>query len=84
VDEPAAGLSQEETVHLAKILRNVKNQGIAVLLIEHNVDFIMPLADSITVLDFGKKIAEGKPAEIQTNEDVLKAYLGHRKVRGNA
>jgi len=84
VDEPAAGLSQEETVHLAKILRNVKKQGIAVLLIEHNVDFIMSLADSITVLDFGKKIAEGKPAEIQTNEDVLKAYLGHRKARGNA
>ncbi|MBP1717544.1 MAG: branched-chain amino acid transport system / permease component family protein [Deltaproteobacteria bacterium] len=84
LDEPAAGLSQEETAHLAKILRNVKKQGIAVLLIEHNVDFIMSLADHITVLDFGKKIAEGKPAEIQTNEDVLKAYLGHRKAKTDA
>jgi branched-chain amino acid transport system permease protein len=84
VDEPAAGLSQEEIAHLAKILRNVKKQGIAVLLIEHNVDFIMSLADYITVLDFGKKIAEGKPAEIQTNEDVLKAYLGHKKAPANA
>jgi branched-chain amino acid transport system permease protein len=84
VDEPAAGLSQEEIAHLAKVLLNVKKKGIAVLLIEHNVDFVMSLADYVTVLDFGKKIAEGKPAEIQNNEDVLKAYLGHRRQPAHA
>ncbi len=84
VDEPAAGLSQEEIAHLAKVLRNVKKKGIAVLLIEHNVDFVMSLADYVTVLDFGKKIAEGKPAEIQNNEEVLKAYLGHRRQPAHA
>jgi branched-chain amino acid transport system permease protein len=82
VDEPAAGLSPEEIAHLAKILRQVKRQGMAVLLIEHNVDFIIALADNVTVLDFGKKIAEGKPAEIQANEEVLKAYLGYKKASG--
>jgi len=79
LDEPAAGLAQEEIVHLAKVLLNVKKKGIAVLLIEHNVDFVMSLADEITVLDFGKRIAGGKPTEIQNNEDVLKAYLGTRR-----
>jgi len=76
VDEPAAGLSQDEIEHLGKVLRNIKKRGIALLLIEHNVDFIMALADHITVLDFGKKIAEGKPIEIQNNPTVLEAYLG--------
>jgi ABC-type branched-subunit amino acid transport system ATPase component/ABC-type branched-subunit amino acid transport system permease subunit len=84
VDEPAAGLSQDEIAHLAKVLFNVKKKGIAILLIEHNVDFVMSLADYVTVLDFGKKIAEGKPAEIQNNEEVLKAYLGHRRKPAHA
>lgn len=76
VDEPAAGLSQEEVDHLGKILKNIRRKGIAILLIEHNVDFIMSLADFITVLDFGKKIAEGEPIEIRNNPIVLEAYLG--------
>jgi branched-chain amino acid transport system permease protein len=84
LDEPAAGLAQKEIAHLAKVLLNVKKKGIAVLLIEHNVDFVMSLADEITVLDFGKRIASGKPAEIQDNEDVLKAYLGHRRQPAHA
>ena len=84
LDEPAAGLAQEEIAHLAKVLLNVKKKGIAVLLIEHNVDFVMSLADEITVLDFGKRIASGKPAEIQDNENVLKAYLGHRRQPAHA
>lgn len=84
LDEPAAGLAQEEIAHLAKVLLNVKKKGIAVLLIEHNVNFVMSLADEITVLDFGKRIASGKPAEIQDNENVLKAYLGHRRQPAHA
>jgi branched-chain amino acid transport system permease protein len=76
VDEPAAGLSPEEIRHLRELLHVIRSNGIAILLIEHNMEFVMSLADRITVLDFGIKIAAGSPEEIQRNEAVLAAYLG--------
>jgi ABC-type branched-subunit amino acid transport system ATPase component/ABC-type branched-subunit amino acid transport system permease subunit len=76
LDEPVAGLAPEEMDHLHRLLQVVCSNGISILLIEHNMEFVMSIADRIGVLDFGVKIAEGSPAEIQRNEAVLSAYLG--------
>jgi ABC-type branched-subunit amino acid transport system ATPase component/ABC-type branched-subunit amino acid transport system permease subunit len=76
LDEPAAGLAPEEMSHLLRLLEVVRSNGIATLLIEHNMEFVMSIAERISVLDFGIKIAEGNPMEIQRNEAVLAAYLG--------
>jgi branched-chain amino acid transport system ATP-binding protein len=77
LDEPAAGLNQEETEDMARYILDVKEEfGISQVLIEHELPFVLDLADQITVLDFGKKIAHGTPAEIRTNPRVLEAYGG--------
>ena len=76
LDEPAAGLRHMEKQQLAALLRQLREGGMSVLLVEHDMGFVMNLADRIVVLDFGTKIAEGTPAEIKTNADVIKAYLG--------
>jgi branched-chain amino acid transport system permease protein len=76
LDEPAAGLRHTEKQQLAKLLRELRNSGMSVLLVEHDMGFVMDLADRIVVLDFGTKIAEGAPEAIKTNPDVIKAYLG--------
>jgi branched-chain amino acid transport system permease protein len=76
LDEPAAGLRHMEKQQLAALLRQLREGGMSVLLVEHDMGFVMNLADRIVVLDFGTKIAEGTPAQIKTNPDVIKAYLG--------
>ena len=76
LDEPAAGLRVGEKKELAKLLRELKAEGVSVLLVEHDMDFVMSLTDRIVVLDFGTKIAEGNPAEIRNSPVVLEAYLG--------
>ena len=76
LDEPAAGLRHMEKLRLAALLRQLRDGGMSVLLVEHDMGFVMNLADRIVVLDFGTKIAEGTPAAIKTNPDVIKAYLG--------
>jgi branched-chain amino acid transport system permease protein len=76
LDEPAAGLRHMEKQRLAALLRELRAGGMSVLLVEHDMGFVMDLADRIVVLDFGTKIAEGTPAVIKTNPEVIKAYLG--------
>ena len=76
LDEPAAGLRHMREDRLAALLRQLRDDGMTVLLVEHDMGFVMDLADRVVVLDFGTKIAEGTPAPIRSNPDVIKAYLG--------
>lgn len=76
LDEPASGLSDEQIKHLKSLLRGLVSRGKTILLIDHNMEALMDISDWVIVLDFGKIIAEGKPAEILANEEVIRIYLG--------
>jgi branched-chain amino acid transport system ATP-binding protein len=76
LDEPAAGFNPAEKVKLMELIKKVRDQGYTVLLIEHDMKLVMGVTDRIVVLEFGRKIAEGKPAEIRDNPAVIAAYLG--------
>jgi branched-chain amino acid transport system ATP-binding protein len=76
LDEPAAGLSQAEAADLAKEIRRIRDAGITIILVEHNMRFVMNISDQITALHFGKKIAEGTPDECRANAAVIECYLG--------
>lgn len=78
LDEPAAGLNPSERSELVKVIMKVYEDGTDFFLIEHNMDVIMKISSKITVLNFGSKIAEGTPKEIQNNDEVIKAYLGRK------
>ncbi len=76
MDEPAAGLNSRETFELASLIRKIKDSGVTVVLVEHDMDLVMDVCQSIVVLNLGKKLAHGTPREIQENPEVISAYLG--------
>ncbi|MDR5758619.1 ABC transporter ATP-binding protein [Caballeronia sp. LZ035] len=76
LDEPAAGMNEKETAQLVRDVRRIRDEGVTVLLVEHDMSMVMSVSDKVVVLNFGRKIAEGTPGEVQRNPDVIASYLG--------
>ena len=76
LDEPASGLNLHETAELSELIVRIRDMGITILLVEHDMSLVMGISDELVVLNYGRKIAEGTPMEIQQNRDVISIYLG--------
>jgi len=76
LDEPVAGMNATETANMRDVIESIHERGVTIMLVEHDMRTVMGLCKKITVLDFGEKLAEGDPEEIQNNEKVIEAYLG--------
>jgi branched-chain amino acid transport system ATP-binding protein len=84
LDEPAAGLNATEATNLSALIHRIRTHGTTVVLVEHHMDVVMSVCDTITVLNYGHKLAEGTPSGIQKNPEVIEAYLGHPQEPANA
>ena len=85
LDEPAAGLSEAESQNLARLVRGLAVEwGMAILVVEHDLNFVMGVCDQVLVLDFGKLISSGSPTEVQSDPEVIRAYLGAESDRTRA
>jgi branched-chain amino acid transport system ATP-binding protein len=80
LDEPAAGMNPDEGAKLVQMIQRIRERGITVLLVEHHMKVVMGVCDRVIVLDSGRKIAEGRPAEVVNNPEVIRVYLGREKV----
>ena len=80
LDEPVAGMNPEETIQMMKILQDIRNEGITILLVEHDMKMVMGICDRLVVISFGSKLTEGKPEEVRNDPVVIKAYLGSKKI----
>src|SRR5262249_26589031 len=76
LDEPAAGLNRVESRRLVDLIRAIRKSGVTIMLVEHHMDVVMPTCDRITVLNYGKRLADGMPAESRAHPEVIPAYLG--------
>jgi branched-chain amino acid transport system ATP-binding protein len=83
LDEPATGMNPQETLVIVNLIRRIRDRGIAIIMVEHDMRAIMTVCDRVIVLNYGSKIAEGLPEEISTNKEVIEAYLGREDIWGN-
>jgi len=79
LDEPAAGLNMRETAELAKLVARIRDRGVTVLLVEHDMSLVMGISDEVVVLSYGEKIADAEPHRVQRDPEVVKVYLGEEE-----